>query len=90
MLKRDQNQENTIIDIIKPGEIPGASSLLQPTLQYTTTAIAIQEVEACFIRTSEILDLIKDHPKIAMNFLRMMAQKLADQEPCLRRSVLSM
>ena len=89
IMKRYMNQANTVIDIIRPGEIPGASSLLQPSLKYTTTAMAIQEVEACFIRTSELLATIKDHPKIAMNFLKMLAEKLTDQEPCLRQSVFS-
>ena len=91
ILKSDCFQKNNtvIIDIIRPGEIPGASSLLHPDMKYTATARAIQEVEACFISTSEIMDIIKDHPKIAMNFLRMLAQKLADQEPCLRQSIFS-
>jgi len=89
LMKRDMMNSDRIIGIIRPGEIPGAASLLRPAQRYTTSAQAIQTVEACFIRKTDMLLLINYNPKIAINFLKMLAEKLSDQEPYLRQSILS-
>jgi len=89
LMKRDLMHSDRIIGIIRPGEIPGAASLLRPAQRFTTSAQALQPVEACFIRKSDMLLLINYNPKIAINFLKMLAEKLSDQEPYLRQSVVS-
>ncbi len=89
IMKKDLLDNNRAIGIIRPGEIPGASSLLRPAQRYTTSAQAIQPVEACFIRKTDMLLLINYNPKIAINFLKMLAEKLSDQEPFLRQSIAS-
>ncbi len=85
LTKKDHSANDKNIGIIRPGEIPGAASILRPAQRYTTSAVAILPVEACFIRKADMLDIITDNPRIAINFLKMLAEKLSDQEPYMRQ-----
>jgi CRP/FNR family transcriptional regulator, polysaccharide utilization system transcription regulator len=81
ILKKDSTGTGRMIGVARPGEILGASSLMLNTEKYSTSALALRPAEACFITKSDMHTVLKNNPKIAMNLMRMLADKLFDLEP---------
>lgn len=61
--------------IMGPGGILGYRSLFSEET-YHATAIAVDQVELCFIPKAEILSVFKDHPEIALKLLSHVSKDL--------------
>jgi CRP-like cAMP-binding protein len=81
LLKKDNSDQSRLINIARPGELLGVSSVMLPTSKYSTSAIAFKTTEACFITKNEILSILKKHPKTALNLMRMISGKVKEMEP---------
>lgn len=65
--------------IMGPGGILGYRSLFANE-PYHATAIAVDDVELCFVPKAEILSVFKDHPEVALRLLNHVAKDLRQAE----------
>lgn len=61
--------------IMGPGGILGYRSLFASE-PYHATAIAVDDVELCFVPKAEILNVFRDHPEVALRLLNHVAKDL--------------
>lgn len=68
-----------LIRILGPGDFLGETALLS-TLKASDHAVAIAPSEVCSIGRSEIHELLQDHPNVALEMLRVVAERLHTAE----------
>lgn len=78
--KSDSRKETKrIITVAGPGEFIGVSSVLY-TGGYSTTAQCLEKTQVCRFSPSELELLMQKHPRLRMNLMRLLAQKLNQLE----------
>lgn len=77
--KMSENGRNQIIDLVKKGDLIGERSLISDETS-NLTAVALNDVEVCFIPKEEIIKDLEKNPNFTMGVLKDMAStlKLAD------------
>lgn len=77
--KMSENGRNQIIDLIKKGDLIGERSLISDETS-NLTAVALSDIEVCFIPKEEIIKDLEKNPNFSMGVLKDMAKtlKLAD------------
>jgi CRP-like cAMP-binding protein len=71
------DRREVVIALRRPGELIGEMSALG-TGRRTATAVAVDEVEAGFLRASELLEFLHGHPDAGMVMIRMLVRRLAE------------
>jgi CRP-like cAMP-binding protein len=77
--KMSENGRNQIVDLIKKGDLIGHRSLISDETS-NLTAVALSDLEICFIPKEEIIKDLEKNPNFTMGVLKDMAKtlKLAD------------
>ena len=78
ILKQGHENEKFLVTA-SPGEILGVTSVFKSD-HYSTTAMAIEESNACLIGKQHFLDLLQRFPKLSYNTIRMMSNKINSLE----------
>lgn len=68
--------ESHILRLMGPGQVLGYRALFAEEA-YRANAIAVEDVEICFIPKNVLLnEIVKEHPEVAMNLLRQLSRDL--------------
>ena len=73
--KMSENGRNQIVNLIKKGDILGERSLITQEAS-NLEAIALEDIEVCFIPKEEIIEDLEKNPKFSMSVLKDMANNL--------------
>ncbi|MEN8965534.1 MAG: Crp/Fnr family transcriptional regulator [Polaribacter sp.] len=73
--KMSENGRNQIVNLIKKGDILGERSLISQEAS-NLEAIALEDMEVCFIPKEEIIEDLEKNPKFSMSVLKDMANNL--------------
>ncbi|WP_298947741.1 Crp/Fnr family transcriptional regulator [uncultured Polaribacter sp.] len=73
--KMSENGRNQIVNLIKKGDILGERSLITQEAS-NLEAIALEDMEVCFIPKEEIIEDLEKNPKFSMSVLKDMANNL--------------
>ena len=73
--KMSENGRNQIVNLIKKGDILGERSLITQEAS-NIEAIALEDMEVCFIPKEEIIEDLEKNPKFSMSVLKDMANNL--------------
>jgi CRP-like cAMP-binding protein len=71
------DHREVVLAIRGPGELIGEMAALGAGRR-TATAVALDEVEAGFLRASELLEFLREHPDAALVVIRMVVRRLAE------------
>lgn len=78
LIKRGHDGRDHIVRLAKPGDVLGITLFTSPT--YTTSAVALDEVQACYISKINFLQIFAAHPRFAMNLMRSVARDIGEVE----------
>ncbi|GAB4157385.1 MAG: Crp/Fnr family transcriptional regulator [Winogradskyella sp.] len=79
LTKLSENGKDQVVKLVVKGDLLGKRSLV--TDQKTNlSAVALNDMEMCFIPKSEIMDDLSKNPKFTMDVLREMANDLKDSD----------
>jgi len=67
------NDKNLIVDILKPNELIGLSSLYEEKLYHYSVA-SITKAEVCFVEKTAFLDVLKRNPDFAADIMALYCQ----------------
>ena len=73
--KMSENGKNQIVNLVKRGDIIGERSLVSDEIS-NLSAIALNDMEVCFIPKEEILKDLEKNPAFTMDLLKSMADSL--------------
>lgn len=73
--KMSENGKNQIVNLIKRGDLIGERSLISDEVS-NLTAIAVDDMEVCFIPKDEIIRDLEKNPEFTMDILKNMATSL--------------
>jgi CRP-like cAMP-binding protein len=73
--KMSENGRNQIISLVKKGNMLGERSLISDEIS-NLTAIALSDMEVCFIPKEEIINDLEKNPKFTIDILKTMANSL--------------
>lgn len=73
--KMSENGKNQIVNLVKRGDLLGERSLISEEVT-NLNAIALEEMEVCFIPKDEIVRDLEKNPKFTMSILKNMANSL--------------
>jgi CRP-like cAMP-binding protein len=71
------DRREVVIALRTPGELIGEMSALGAGRR-TATAVAVDEVEAGFLRASDLLEFLREHPDAGLVMIRMLVRRLAE------------
>ena len=77
--KMSENGKNQIINLARPGDILGHRSLISDESS-NLNAIALDDMEVCFIPRDEIVKDLESNPGFTMDVLKPMAGNLKNSE----------
>jgi len=77
--KMSENGKNQIINIIKRGDLIGERSLISEEVS-NLNAIALEDMEVCFIPRDEIVRDLEKNPAFTMDILKTMASSLKNSD----------
>lgn len=77
--KMSENGRNQIIDLIHKGDMLGERNLISDEPS-SLKAIALNDMEVCFIPKDEILGDLEQNPKFSMSILKSMADNLKQSD----------
>ena len=69
MIKLSSNGKDQIVKFVKPGELLGQRSMISEEVA-NLSAIALEEMEVCFIPKSEIIDRFSNNNKFSMELMK--------------------
>lgn len=78
LIKRGHDGRDHIVRLAKPGDVLGITLFTNPT--YTTSAVALDEVQACYISKANFLQIFASHPRFALNLMRSVARDIGEVE----------
>jgi CRP-like cAMP-binding protein len=73
--KMSENGKNQIVDLIQKGELLGERSLISDEIS-NVNAVALNDMEVCFIPKDEIIKDLEKNPDFTMDVLKSMATSL--------------
>lgn len=77
--KLSANGKDQIVKLVKPGELLGQRSMISDE-PANLSAVALEDMEVCFIPKSEILDIFDNNNKFSMSVMRNICGGLKDSE----------
>jgi len=77
--KMSENGKNQIVNLIKRGDLLGERSLISEEVS-NLNAIALEDMEVCFIPKEEIIRDLKKNPSFTMDVLKNMAISLKNSD----------
>lgn len=77
--KLSSNGKDQIVKLIKPGELLGQRSMISEEIT-NLSAVALEDMEVCFIPKSEILGFFNDNNKFSMNVMKSICGDLKDAD----------
>ncbi len=75
LLRVSKDGKEQIIDLVEPGGLLGVE-ILYNARGHSTTAIAMEDCEVCFISKENFEDLLEVYPSIARNMIRALSREL--------------
>ena len=75
LLRVSREGKEQIIDLVEPGGLLGVE-ILYNAPGHSTTAIAMEDCEVCFISKENFEDLLEVYPSIARNMIRALSREL--------------
>ena len=85
-LEMDSDSGKTqIVQVVSEGGVVGYRSLFSDE-PHLTGAIAVDQVEVCFIPKAAIHELLEKNPKVAMNFLSLVSKEYRTMETRLQHA----
>ncbi len=79
LTKLSSNGKRQIIKLAKKGELLGQRSLISDE-PANLSAVALEDMQVCFIPKSEIMNFIDDNNKFSMNVMRTICEDLKDAD----------
>ncbi len=79
MTKLSSNGKDQIIKLVKPGELLGQRSLISEE-QANLSAVALEDMEVCFIPKQEVLGLFNENNQFSMNVMRTICGDLKESD----------
>ena len=79
LTKLSANGKDQIVKLVKPGELLGQRSLIseEPT---NLSAVALEDVEVCFIPKKEIMEFFNENNQFSMNVMKTICGDLKDAD----------
>lgn len=79
LTKLSANGKDQIVKLVKPGELLGQRSLIseEPT---NLSAVALEDMEVCFIPKKEIMEFFNDNNQFSMNVMKTICGDLKDAD----------
>ena len=77
--KMSENGKNQIVNLIKRGDLIGERSLISDEVS-NLNAVALQDMEVCFIPKDEIITDLEKNPNFTMDVLKTMAISLKNAD----------
>jgi CRP-like cAMP-binding protein len=77
--KLSANGKDQIVKLVKPGELLGQRSLISDELA-NLSAVALEDMEVCFIPKKEILDFFNENNQFSMNVMKTICSDLKDAD----------
>lgn len=78
LTKRGQDGREHIVRLAKPGDVLGITLFTSET--FTTTAVALDEVQACYISKANFIKIFAAHPRFAINLMRSASRDIDEVE----------
>lgn len=77
--KLSDNGKDQIVKLVKPGELLGQRSMIsdEPT---NLSAVALEDMEVCFIPKSEVLQFFNENNQFSMNVMRTICDDLKEAD----------
>lgn len=79
MTKLSSNGKDQIIKLVKPGDLLGQRSLISEE-KANLSAVALEDMEVCFIPKSEVVGLFNNNNQFSMNLMRTICGDLKDSD----------
>tara|TARA_Y100001934_G_scaffold220600_1_gene262639 strand:- start:8 stop:616 length:609 start_codon:yes stop_codon:yes gene_type:complete len=79
LTKLSENGKDQVVKLVVKGDLLGKRSLVSDQ-KTNLSAVALNDMEMCFIPKSEIIDDLSKNPKFTMDVLREMANDLKDSD----------
>ncbi|WP_339838703.1 Crp/Fnr family transcriptional regulator [uncultured Flavobacterium sp.] len=79
MTKLSDNGKDQIVKLAKPGELLGQRSLISEEA-VNLSAIALEDMEVCFIPKSEIMGFFNENNQFSMNVMKTICEDLKDAD----------
>ena len=77
--KLSSNGKDQIVKLVKPGELLGQRSMISEEIA-NLSAIALEDMEVCFIPKTEILSFFNDNNAFSMNVMKAICGDLKDAD----------
>ena len=77
--KLSANGKDQIVKLIKPGELLGQRSMISDE-QANLSAVALEDMEVCFIPRSEVMSLFDKNNKFSMNLMKTICGDLKESD----------
>ena len=77
--KMSENGKNQIVNLIQRGDLIGERSLISDEVS-NLNAVALEDMEVCFIPKEEIMKDLEKNPDFTMDFLKTMASSLKNAD----------
>jgi CRP/FNR family transcriptional regulator, polysaccharide utilization system transcription regulator len=79
MTKLSSNGKDQIVKLVKPGELLGQRSLISEE-KANLSAVALEDMEVCFIPKTEIMEFFQKNNQFSMNMMRTICGDLKDSD----------
>lgn len=79
MTKLSSNGKDQIVKLVKPGELLGQRSLISEE-KANLSAVALEDMEVCFIPKSEVMEFFQKNNQFSMNMMRTICGDLKDSD----------
>lgn len=79
MTKLSANGKDQIVKLVKPGELLGQRSMISDE-PANLTAVALEDMEVCFVPKSEILQFFNQNNQFSMNMMKTICGDLKDAD----------
>ncbi|MFN3942023.1 MAG: Crp/Fnr family transcriptional regulator [Flavobacterium sp.] len=79
MTKLSSNGKDQIVKLVKPGELLGQRSLISEE-KANLSAVALEDMEVCFIPKTEIMEFFQKNNHFSMNMMRTICGDLKDSD----------
>lgn len=76
LLRMSEDGEETILQILGPGEILGETALFRPNTVQLATAISLEEAKVCSIDRCTFEKVIQSQPELAWEIIRNLSNRL--------------
>lgn len=77
--KLSANGKDQIVKLVKPGELLGQRSMISDE-QANLSAVALEDMEVCFIPRSEVMTLFDNNNKFSMNLMKTICGDLKESD----------